>query len=130
MSHDIYLADLVEEFPELYSHITFECGSGWYPLLRRLSLKIMNHIKKSPDHEHDLRGSGFGVLCVKERHGSLRYSVAGACKYILDLIEDARLKSETTCEECGSIGERYDLEGAEDYVFTLCEDCFMNLERR
>lgn len=108
---------LVETFPNLYqgcslspreSNMPFgwECGDGWFELLKELSEKL------EPE----------GVIAsqVKEKFGSLRfYLMGGATEEVWDLIDAAESKSLEICEVCGQPGT---LRG-KGWVRTLCDAC-------
>ena len=110
---------LREQFPQFYENIRFDCGPGWYDILFELSTKIQDHIKSHPDHDHSDPNFPFTVFQIKEKYGTLRYYVLTACLEIFDLIEQAELKSETTCEACGAPGQLHNL----GWYYTRCDEC-------
>ena|SRR6218665_2500226 len=92
MNDDLTLR-LYAEFPDLYrGHAKppsesamcwgFECGDGWYPLLRELSEKLTLHLKSRP-------GLAFEVTQVKSKFGILRYRARGGDGVTRCLIEAA-----------------------------------------
>ena len=66
-------------------------GEGWHALVLEL-YKLCE--------QHDVT-----ITQIKEKYGSLRFYVAGAPDIVLDAIEAAEKKSETTCELCGNEGK-------------------------
>ncbi len=108
MSNDLETA-LFEDFPKLYRlglDYGFECGDGWYALLRRLS--------------EQLEPLGVTAGQVKVKYGQLRFYVNSLdCSEedwdaITDLIDAAEVESELTCMECGADGET---------VMARCKPC-------
>jgi hypothetical protein len=108
---------LIEHFPKLYRGVDkplteslmgfgFECGDGWFELIKELSEK--------------LEPMGVEAVQVKEKWGGLRFYVDGATDEAWDIIEEAEQKSETICEACGAPGE---LRDQRYWVFTLCDEC-------
>lgn len=108
---------LIENFPNLYRGITkplteslmgfgFECGDGWFELIKELSEK--------------LEPMGVEAIQVKEKWGGLRFYLAGGAPHeAWDLIEEAEERAETICEACGAPGEVRD----RPWVVTLCDEC-------
>jgi len=108
---------LVENFPKLYQGyggdpretlmaFGFECGDGWFDLLKELSEKIENH---------DVVASQ-----VKEKYGTLRfYLMGGATDEVWDLIDEAEEESGKICEECGQPGKLID----GGWLSVRCEAC-------
>lgn len=115
------LNELRNEFPELYEHIAFECNSGWYELLRKLSIQIREHLK---DCDEAQSWNEFRVEQVKEKYGTLRYYVDNACNDIYKFIHEAEDASCNTCEECGKPGMEFDL----GWTYTRCPVCLKQLK--
>lgn len=93
----------------------FECNSGWYPLLEKLSEDIQNHLNKNPELKE-----GFIVTQVKEKFGTLSFYYCGGDKYIDNLVNEAEKLSSITCEKCGEVGK---LENNNGWYVTICEKC-------
>jgi hypothetical protein len=107
---------LKDEFPSLYMPPNipygFECGDGWFTLLRDLSNGIISALS-------DCDGT-FYVIQVKEKWGGLRYYTQGVCSDVLTrLIGDSERLSMTVCEVCGSPGKLR--KGG--WLSTLCDSC-------
>jgi hypothetical protein len=108
---------LIENFPGLYAGVTkplteslmgfgFECGDGWFELLKELSEKLEPY--------------GVEAVQVKEKFGGLRFYLAGgALDEVWDLIDEAEDRSETICEACGEPG----IVRGISWVQTLCDEC-------
>lgn len=120
------LDKLREEFPELYSHICFECGNGWYDLLRHLSLEIVNHLKSHHNDDDDSFEEMFSINKVKEKFGGLRYYASGACGHIQDLMWEAEEKSLSICENCGKEGSLHDI----GWIYVRCDECLKELQKK
>jgi len=124
-----YEEKLHKDFPLLYADkdkspeeslicFGFECGDGWYTLLRNLSAKlesaIMRHIQENPTDEYRPR-----AVQVKEKFGGLRFYMTSETPEISDFIRAAERKSYETCEACGEVGTT----GGKGWISTLCEKC-------
>ena len=99
----------------------FECGNGWYRLLAELSLDLEDLILMEPadtwKHMHAQQ--------VKEKYGSLRFSMWGATDEMLELIDNAEERSLRICESCGENGKLFD----DGWCEVRCDHCYME-ERR
>jgi len=111
---------LVEHYPHLYKdyggsmrqtcmHWGFECGDGWFGLLKELSEK--------------LEPLGTVASQVKEKFGTLRFYTTGDLVEVADEVDAAiRIaedKSAITCEDCGEPAEIND----GPWFFVRCEKC-------
>jgi len=93
----------------------FDCEDGWFKIIWDLSEKINEHLKKLPEQKYP-----FEVVQVKEKFASLRYYTNWDTDEISDMIREAEILSQKTCEICGKIGEVRDNGG---WLRTLCNDC-------
>ena len=93
----------------------FECGKGWYPLIKEL----LDKLQVIADSGHD-----FEVTQIKSKFGGLRVYVSGAPQEVFDLIDEYEAKSFTICEICGKPGKLRNLNG---WYSTLCEHDYNNL---
>ena len=111
---------LWETFPRLYAGrdrpmteslipFGFECGDGWFDIIKRLSEK--------------LEPLGAVAVQVKEKYGELAFYAMGSDE-AFDLIDAAEEESARTCENCGARGS---LRG-KVWVTTLCDACALELE--
>ena len=113
---------LLKSFPDLFMTDTlgipkfggFQCGDGWYDLIRELSEKI--------DYEKTMQ---FGeesrelyAMQVKEKYGTLRFYMNVAIPEVNDLIWEYEAKSAVTCERCGKPGKIRDT----SWIQTLCDE--------
>ena len=111
---------LVTNFPNLYKDYGgdmretcmawgFECGDGWFDLLKELS--------------EQLEPLGVVAAQVKEKFGSLRFYTQGEPVEVADkvdaLIEVAEERSSRTCETCGEPGECND----SGWLSVRCKSC-------
>jgi hypothetical protein len=96
----------------------FQCGDGWfYPIQRlceRLELLVSELTATLP------AGERFEVLQVKQKLGELRFYVSHRNPAIDSEIEDARLSSLRTCEQCGGPAT---LRNKNGWLLTLCDQC-------
>lgn len=122
MSPDLDEA-LVRDFPLLFRdrhasplqscmHWGFECGDGWEPLIRRAAEKLEKCITEiagltlAPPYASQ----------VKEKYGTLRFYLNCETDEMAEIVHQAEMESEKTCEECGSPGK---LRG-EGWYYTAC----------
>lgn len=89
-----------------------QCGSGWFPLLERLLVKIETHLAekyaagfRDPDY-------GFRIDQIKEKFGTLRFYVGGGDDEIFKMIVDAEKESAQICEMSGAPGTLHTRRGA------------------
>ena len=97
----------------------FECGDGWFELIKELCEKLKA-----------LQLKDFKVIQVKEKFGGLRfyYAINGKPERVDEvdrLINEAEGKSCRTCETCGKPGKSED----DGWITTLCPDCRENREK-
>lgn len=89
----------------------FECGDGWFPLLKEVCEKLK-----------DVEGFKFDQ--VKEKFGML--TIYYTCsddenrQYVRKVIDEAESKSLETCEVCGNPGKR---ESHQGWLSTECKVC-------
>ena len=67
-----------------------DVGDGWFDLIYNVCKKI-----------HSLASAEFRFTQVKEKFGRLEMYTYNASDEITDIIDEAREKSLTVCEECG-----------------------------
>lgn len=100
---------LVKDFPNLFRHRHnesyciwwgFATGDGWEPLIRELSVKLEALVLALPKRQQ----SKYFVTQVKEKFGSLRFSMSKATDEMRALLDEAERKSYETCEGCGAPG--------------------------
>lgn len=99
---------LYAEFPHLYRGGTkspqessmcrgFECGDGWFDLIRDLSRKLTDYLAKHSTLDLE-------VMQVKSKFGSFRFYVEGGDENTQKLIEDATERAKHVCELTGKEG--------------------------
>lgn len=119
---------LYEEFPYLYrrrnpaaqaciGQYGFECGDGWFGLIRELSERIEEVARQNGWEPHsDVWPE---AVQVKQKAGRLRFYLAAYQESLHDCIEQAGNTSEKICEICGKPGfSKTNLPGG---VKTLCK---------
>lgn len=89
-----------------------EAPSSWFTLLYELCTKIQDRVDN-----HGL--AQVEATQVKEKFGTLRFYYIGG--NIDDLVEEAELKSEKICAECGN--EKNVKASPGGWINYLCEDC-------
>jgi len=118
---DLY-SSLAKEYANLYGkYCFFECGPGWYYILRELSQKITYHLKERVDRGRDQETDEPLVCQVKEKYGGLRYYVNSTFDEVYDMIAAAERESLRTCEECGESGKQY---SRNRWVILRCKECW------
>jgi hypothetical protein len=102
---------LVKEFPKLFKDRHgdmretamvwgFDCGDGWYFLIRNLCQSIQGRIDSNPH----LKLHQPTVFQVKEKFGSLRFYTDASDQETYGMIWFAEHLSSHICEECGKEG--------------------------
>lgn len=126
---EIFEKQLFDDFPLLYDKSAdmrtscmgfgFECGDGWYELLRELSEKLYPLVleaNKQPEGEYDFYPK---ASQVKEKFGELRYYMDCATDEMYDLINEYEDKSGKVCEVCGNPG---DIDFTEKWYSARCPE--------
>ncbi|QBQ95918.1 hypothetical protein [Paraburkholderia pallida] len=93
-------ADALDDMPTVFSIWGFECGDGWFDLIDVLCAKLQLTTKHGAPQVI--------VAQVKEKFGTLRFSVSGADARQRAIIELAEMMSGRLCEICGHPGETID----------------------
>ena len=106
---------LVSVAPSLFpgGEFYFECGDGWFDLLK----ECISSIDKICERENLTEVS---VRQAKEKYGALRFYVYETSYLIEDVIMEAEEKSFHTCEICGAEGRMTKECG---WFCVRCEDC-------
>lgn len=93
---------LRDEYPKIFATFRgFECGDGWFDIIKLLCYMIQSRI----DFNSHLNFDQVVALQVKEKFGSLRFYVHGADAYVDGLISYAEALSGKTCDMCGKPGK-------------------------
>jgi hypothetical protein len=77
-------------------HFEFECGDGWFELLKECIERLSALRKKG---NYDIVADQ-----VKEKFGTLRFYLSSSTDEMDKVIEQAEARSEETCENCGKPG--------------------------
>lgn len=95
----------------------FECGDGWYELLKEacFALEPLIVAEKAKNPEGWSAGY-YRASQIKEKFGTLRFYLTGGTDEMHAIVEKAEKQSETTCETCGKKGE---LRGR-GWLYTAC----------
>ena len=80
----------------------FECGDGWFALLKEASIKTERLLKKMPKKE---RRNNYAMHVIS-KHGCLRIYMSLINEHIEKLLSELVTTSLHTCEICGSEGSR------------------------
>lgn len=83
----------------------FECGDGWYGIIREAAEKleplIAAEVLKDPYAHYQ---GFFRASQVKEKYGTLRFYLSGGTDKMHRIVSAAERKSAKVCEECGEPG--------------------------
>jgi hypothetical protein len=93
------VADTPDAIPTVFSLWGFECGDGWFDLIDVLCARLQLATRHGAPQ--------VVVKQVKEKFGSLRFSVSGADAGQRGMIDLAEMMSERLCEICGNPGEMF-----------------------
>lgn len=93
----------------------FECGDGWYKLIKEAADKLEPLVKQYAS-DHPLNPSQPRASQVKEKFGTLRFYMSCSTEQMEKIIEKAERKSAVTCEQCGKRGK---LRGR-GWLYTAC----------
>lgn len=96
----------------------FDCGDGWYQLLKEACIKLEALIvKERVAHPEGWNYGYFRASQIKEKYGTLRFYLSGGTPEMYKITDEAERKSRETCERCGKPGK---LRG--DYwVYMACD---------
>jgi|SRR3982751_3212382 len=105
--------NLFSEFPLLFQRNAdirssamgwgFECGDGWYHLIRDVAEDLYPLVEKYREVV-DEDGCYPVVTQVKEKYGTLRFYMSTATDEMHDIIDKYEELSVKTCEVCGNPG--------------------------
>lgn len=117
---------LFNDFPLLYDKradvrsscmaFGFECGDGWYQLIRELSEKLYPLVTSYQCIEGEVAPR---VVQVKEKYGTLRFYMDCSTEEMDDIIHEYEDRSCEICETCGKPGE---LDQNTCWLSTVCEE--------
>jgi len=117
---------LFNDFPLLYDSkadirssamgFGFECGDGWYELIRELSEKLYPLVQAITPDEY---GSSCSASQVKEKYGTLRFYMHCSTDEMEELIYEYEDRSSRTCEYCGKPGS---IDHSKHWLTTTCEE--------
>ena len=97
----------------------FECGDGWYMLLKTLLSSIEWHLNPENSWPRKERPP-FQIVQIKEKFGGLRFYYDGGDDRIQGMVNLAESLSYEICEHCGSTKNVTQTKG---WIASLCEDC-------
>ncbi len=98
---------LASQYPFAVPRLGFDVGNGWVPIIEELCEKLSKIVPED-----------FKFVQVKEKFAELRVYTNTHRKEFEDLIYEAVLKSQKTCEICGREGKQESVRG---WLKTLCE---------
>jgi hypothetical protein len=120
--------ELIDLFPELFNicdernlvaMFGFECGDGWFDLLKDCILSIKEELIKNPWPTNEFCAPPV-VNQVKEKYGSLRFYMSQENDEISKIIAHSEARSDVTCETCGKPGNT---RVKHYWAYTSCDDC-------
>lgn len=95
----------------------FDCGNGWYQIIKRAAEKLEPLIAKAKaEFPSDWEAGFFRASQVKEKYGTLRFYLSGGTAAMHKIVTDAENQSAKTCERCGKPGK---LRGTH-WLYTAC----------
>lgn len=97
----------------------FECGNGWFDLLKECIGSIKEELETNPWNTDEF-GCNPRITQIKEKYGILRFYMDSENDAISAIIRTAEDKSEVTCENCGHEGS---LRCDNHWYFTRCDAC-------
>ena len=84
----------------------FECGDGWYQLLKEACFKLEPIMASLKEKDPEGWWHGFyRASQIKEKYGTLRFYLAGNTPTTDKIIERAERRSAKTCDVCGKPGK-------------------------
>ena len=114
------IVDLEKEYIEKYqinTRVDFCCDDGWAGIIKEMIDKLEPYLK-----------DGLKIIQVREKFGTLRFYCDGhETEEVQNIIREGELKSETTCEQCGSDNAKSRNNG---WIKTLCNRCHNEREGR
>lgn len=113
------------QYPLLYREIIgFDCGPGWFDIIRDLSLKleviIARDIATRQIPEGEEEGNEMYAVQVKEKYGTLRFYMSSETEEMSELIREAEALSSQTCECCGAFGKMR----GKQWMEVRCDNCY------
>ena len=119
---------LFDDFPLLYDRDSsiqesamcfgFECGNGWYELIRELSEQLYPLIE-AWDRQLEFDDYPPRAVQVKEKYGTLRFYMSSSTSEMENIIDEFEEKSEKICEICGKEG---DIDFSQQWYAVRCDD--------
>jgi len=121
MSPEIEMA-LHKKYPKILGYINeegtyktrlwggFQCGDGWHQLIDTLCATIQARSEAT--------GVEVQTSQVKEKFGALRFYIQGGDDHISGMIDLAEELSSRTCEICGNLGQKKNVQG---WLVTRCD---------
>ena len=88
--------------------VTFDCGNGWYKLIREAGERL----SAIPDCRPPVQ--------IKEKFGTLRIYLTAYAPGTEDIVLDIETRSAITCERCGKPGEIRDIR----WIRCYCDECY------
>ena len=98
----------------------FECGDGWFDLLKELIEEIKAICEKT-DFSEDEEWGFPTVNQVKEKYGTLRFYMSIETDSMCGVIRKAEKRSGETCEDCGKPGS---MRERCRWYMVRCDECF------
>jgi hypothetical protein len=93
--------------------LSFDCGNGWYKLIRELGERL----SEIPDCPPPVQ--------LKEKFGEMRIYLCAYPRDTDEIIADIEDRSRTTCERCSRPGKIRDT----GWIRCYCDDCYKQWEK-
>jgi hypothetical protein len=121
---------LIAIYPQLFQQsgetcfnlFGFECGDGWFNLLKDLITNIKDECDK-PLFKNEMNDEMYELKVdqIKEKYGTLRFYTNFSNSHIDALIRDAEEESSKTCEACGKSAK---MRSDHRWYSVRCDDCW------
>lgn len=126
---DILQSKLYSMFPKLFAGrmlpisqscmpFGIECGDGWFQVILKMCKELSDHIATLTTKEAEW----LYFSSIKEKYGMLSVDMVAEDPEVSDIISNAEMKSQHTCEICGFATTAKLRPGG--YIRTLCNTCF------
>lgn len=95
----------------------FECGNGWYQIIKEAASKLEPLIVAAKTASPEAWEWGYvHATQVKEKYGTLRFYLSTGTDEMFAIVDEAERQSSVTCETCGKPGK---LRG-KGWYYTAC----------
>ncbi len=116
-NHPLLFADRYSPMDRTAMCWGFDCGNGWYKLIKEAADALEPLIKAAIEKDPEAGSLGFfRASQIKEKYGTLRFYLSGGTNEMYAITDKAQSQSSKTCETCGHPGK---LRG-QGWFYTAC----------